>query len=503
MNSFNEINGIPVTASKFLQRDILKGKWNFNGFVVSDWASIWELINWGHAKDKREAAKLASTAGSDMDMEGYVYIEELVKLVNDGTVKESIVDDAVKRILRLKYELGLFDNPYKYCNESREKSTLYHKDHQEAALDIAKKSIVLLKNENNLLPLKKEGQKIALIGALASEKNSPLGSWRIASDDNTAISVLEGMQQYKDNSLVYEKGVDLTIGKTHFVEEVVINETDKSNFPKAIEAAKDADVVVMVLGEHGFQSGEARSRTQIDLPGLQQELLEEVYKANKNIVLVLNNGRPLAIEWADKHIPTIVEAWQLGSQTGNAVAQVLYGDYNPSGKLTMTFPRNVGQVPIYYNYKSTGRPINREGNVFWSHYIDSERTPLYAFGHGLSYTSFEYGNFKINGKTFNINDTVEVSVDVTNSGNYNGKEVVQLYIRDLFGSITRPVRELKGFELVELKKGETKTIQFKLDKSLLGFYNNEGEFIVEAGDFKVFVGGSSMTTLEKSFELIE
>lgn len=501
MNSFNEINGVPVTGSSYLQRDILKGEWNFNGFVISDWASIREMIKWGHAKDKKQAAKIAVTAGSDMDMEGYVYIEELAQLVKDGVIKEALLDDAVSRILRVKFELGLFDDPYKYCDEVREKEMIGHPKHHEAVLDMAKKSIVLLKNENNVLPLKKEGQNIALIGALAADKNSPLGSWRLASDDNTAVSVLEGMQAYKGNTLTYRKGADVSLGKTAFIEEVKINTTDKSEFSQAIVAAKRADVVVMVLGEHGFQSGEARSRTNLQLPGVQQELLEAVYKVNSNIVLVLNNGRPLAISWADAHIPAIVEAWQLGTQTGNAVAQVLYGDYNPSGKLPMTFPRRVGQVPIYYNYKNTGRPKNVEGNVFWSHYIDSENTPLYPFGHGLSYTTFEYSNLKLNGTTFSAENDITVSVDVKNSGNRDGKEVVQLYIRDVVGSVTRPVKELKRFELVDIKAGDTKTITFTLNKTTLGFYNNQGEYIVEPGDFKVFVGGSSYTSLDAEFQL--
>ena len=501
MNSFNEINGVPVTGSSFLQRDILKGKWNFDGFVISDWASINEMINWGHAKDKREAAKIASTAGSDMDMEGNVYIEELAQLVKEDVVKEAILDDAVRRILRVKFELGLFENPYKYCDEAREKEMIGNPKHHEAVLDMAKKSIVLLKNENNLLPLKKEGQKIALIGALANDKTSPLGSWRIASDDETAVSVLEGMQAYKGNELTFAKGAEFFIGKQSFLNEVVVNTTDKSDFDEAIKIAKQSDVVVMVLGEHGFQTGEGRSRTNLQLPGVQQELLEAVYKVNKNIVLVLNNGRPLAITWADKHIPAIVEAWQLGTQTGNAVAQVLYGDYNPSGKLPMSFPRNVGQVPIYYNYKNTGRPIDKDGNVFWSHYMDVEKTPLYPFGYGLSYSTFEYSDLKLNGTSFEIGNDINVSVNVKNTSSVDGKEVVQLYIRDLFGSITRPVRELKGFELTALKAGETKTINFTLNKETLGFYNNDGKYIVEPGDFKVFVGGSSITVHETSFEL--
>ena len=349
MNSFNTLNGIPVTASKYLQRDILKEGLGFKGFVVSDWASINEIIFWGHAKNKKGAAELAAKAGSDMDMEGHVYIQELVNLVKEGTISEHIIDDAVKRILRVKFELGLFDDPYRYCNEKNEKEQIGNTANLDAVLEMAKKSIVLLKNENQLLPLKKEGQNIALIGELAADKNSPLGSWRLASDNNTAVSILEGMESYKGNSLSYTKGVQVVIGEATFLNEVNINTTDPSGIKEAVEVAKRSDVVIMVLGEHGFQSGEARSRTTIDLPGLQQELLEAVYAVNKNIVLVLQNGRPLTLEWASEHIPTIVEAWQLGTQTGNAVAQVLYGDYNPSGKLPMTFPRNVGQIPIYYN----------------------------------------------------------------------------------------------------------------------------------------------------------
>ncbi len=501
MNSFNDLNGDPVSGSKFLQRDILKGDWNFNGFVVSDWASINEIIYWGRAKNKKEAAEIAATAGSDMDMEGHVYIQELANLVKEGIVPEGIIDEAAGRILRVKFELGLFDDPYKYCNKEREKTVIGQQSHHEGVLDMAKKSIVLLKNESNLLPLKKEGQRIALIGPLANDKNSPLGSWRIASDDNTAVSIYEGLSAYEGNDLVYKKGVDLWVGATAFTKEIKINTTDRSGMTEAVNTARNADVVVMVLGEHGFQSGESRSRTNLDLPGLQQELLEAVFKVNKNIVLVLQNGRPLALEWAAENIPTIVEGWQLGTQTGNAIAQVLYGDYNPSGKLPMTFPRNVGQVPIYYNYKSTGRGTDRENNVFWSHYIDQKNSPLYAFGHGLSYTEFEYSDLTVEGSDFSIGDDIDIFVTVSNVGDYDGKEVVQLYIRDLVGSLVRPVKELKGFELIALKKGESQRVSFTLSKDELGYYNNSGEFIVEPGDFEVFIGGSSETKLKGNFTL--
>lgn len=501
MNSFNILNGIPATGSKFLQRDILKGKWDFDGFVVSDWGSIIEMIYHGFAEDGKQASLKAVEAGSDMDMESHLYVAELVELVKIGKVDVKLIDDAVRRILRVKFELGLFDDPYKYCDFQREREVVGSKANNDAVLDMAKKSIVLLKNEKNLLPLKKSGQKIALIGALANDKTSPLGSWRIAAEDNSAVSVLEGMQQYKGNQLVFEKGADVTIGKTTFIDELIVNTSDKSGFEAAKKVAATANVVVMVLGENGFHSGEARSRSDLDLPGVQQELLEEIYKVNPNIVLVLNNGRPLALPWSAKHIPAIVEAWQLGTQSGNAVAQVLYGDYNPSGKLPMSFPRNVGQCPIYYNFHSTGRPTNAADNVFWSHYMDVENTPQWSFGFGLSYTTFEYKNLKLDKESYKKGEKINVSIELSNTGNFDGKEVVQLYIRDVSASVSRPVKELKGFELVSLKKGEKKTVHFTLTERELGFYNNDGDYIVESGNFKVFVGTNSDDVKEAGFVL--
>lgn len=499
MNSFNELNGVPATGNEFLQRDILKDKWNFDGFMVSDWGSIAEMIAHGHAKDGKQAAEIAVKAGSDMDMESYLYVEELAELVREGKVDEKLIDDAVRRILRVKFELGLFEDPYKYCNEEREKTTLGNPEIHQVVLDMALKSVVLLKNDKNLLPLRKNNLNIAVIGALADDKTSPLGSWRIAAKDETAISVLEGLAQYSGNNITYAKGADVSIGETSFAKELTINTTDKSGFGEAKSIAKNADVVIMVLGEHGFQSGEARSRTDIGFPGVQQELLEEVYGINKNIILVLNNGRPLAIPWAAEHIPAIVEAWQLGTQSGNAIAKVLYGDYNPSGKLPMSFPRNVGQIPIYYNYKNTGRPSNPEpGVVFWSHYIDQSNTPLYPFGHGLSYSEFEYSDLNVDEVSDN---EINVSFKLRNKSNVKGKEVAQLYIRDLYASVTRPVKELKGFEIVELDSFEEKEVVIKLSKSDFGFYNNVGEFIIEPGEFIIFVGGSSATTLEKKIDL--
>lgn len=500
MNSFNELNGIPATGNKYLQREILKNDWEFDGFVVSDWGSLNEMITHGYAVDGKDASMIAANAGSDMDMESHLYVKYLEELVNEGRVKESVINDAARRILKVKFELGLFDDPYRYCNEEREKEILGSKKNQEAVLDIAKKSIVLLKNKNQLLPLKKEGLNISLIGPLSNDKNSPLGSWRLAADDSTAVSVLEGLQAYNKNRIIHSKGVDLVKENPSFALETKINTTDKTGISEAVESARNADVVIMVLGEHGFQSGEGRSRADLELPGLQQELLEEVFKVNKNIVLVLMNGRPLTINWANDHIPAIVEAWHLGSQSGNAIAQVLYGDYNPSGKLPMTFPRSVGQIPIYYNHKNTGRPIIPGPDlVFWSHYIDESNEPLYPFGYGLSYTTFKYNDLKLSTTILDQNGSIDITFNLTNTGKVMGKEVVQFYIRDLVASITRPVKELKGFELVSLKPGETKKVTFTINEDSIKFFTANNILEAENGEFKIFIGGSSKTILETSF----
>ena len=494
MNSFNVLNGIPATANKFLQRDILKSKWNFEGFVVSDWGSGYEMIDHGFAENLEQVAEQSAYAGSDMDMESYAYITHLKTLVEAGKVSMAVIDDAVKRILKVKYELGLFDDPYRYCSPEREKTLLYHPEHIASALDMAKKSIVLLKNAKQLLPLSKDQKKIAVIGALANENNSPLGSWRVGSDDSSAVSVLDGLKKYTSD-YQYAKGADVVLGPVNFINELVINETDKSGFNEAIELARNSEVVIMVLGEHGFQTGEGRSRSKLDLPGVQQQLLEEVYKVNKNIVLVLMNGRPLILNWVDEHIPAILETWQLGMQSGHAIAEVLFGDYNPGGKLTMTFPRNLGQLPIYYNYFSTGRP-GPKPEVFWSHYSDAVNQPLYPFGYGLSYTSFSYSDLKVDAS----NPTqIKVNIAVKNIGTRSGEEVVQLYIRDKISSTVRPVKELKGFQKIHINPGEIKQLQFILTDKELGFYNGEGQFLVEKGEFEVMVGTNSQDLLKTVF----
>ncbi len=505
MNSFNDLNGIPATADAYLQRDLLKGEWGFDGFVVSDWGSIREMVDHGYAKDRKQAGEMSVLGGSDMDMESSIYVNELEALLEEKKINIAHIDDAVKRILKVKFELGLFDDPYLYCNEELEKQITGSQELVQANLDVAKKSIVLLKNENTILPLKKEGKKIGLIGPLAADKNSPLGNWRIAAVNNSAVSVLEGFQSYKGNKISHAQGVKL-VNKVPdgFHEEVQINTTDKTGIEEAIALAKEVDVVVMVLGEYGFQSGEGRSRAFLNLPGFQQELLEKVAEVNPNIVLVVMNGRPLILNWASENIPAIVEAWHLGSQSGHAIAQVLYGDYNPSGKLPMSFPRSVGQLPIYYNHKSTGRPgADGEdmGSVFWSHYGDEKNSPLYPFGYGLSYTQFEYSPLQLSDDIMDKGGSLKASIKLKNTGKFKGKEVVQFYIQDPYASATRPVKELKGFQMVELNPGETKEVSFRITEEQLKFYNARQKWEAESGTFYVFIGSNSAVKEKKAFEL--
>jgi beta-glucosidase len=484
MNSFNVLNGIPATANKFLLRDILNGDWAFKGFVVSDWSSIREMINHGYAADLEQAAELAVKAGCDMDMESYAYKNYLKKLVEEKKIDVSLIDDAVRRILRVKYELGLFDDPYRYCSPSRYKEVVGNSAHTAAALEIAKKSIVLLKNEKNIVPLHKTQKRIAVIGALAADKDTPLGNWRAAAEANSAVSVLEGIKKYTGN-FAYARGIDSD------------SSMDKSGFSEAVSLAKNSDLVIMVLGENGNQSGEARSRAHIGLPGLQENLLKAVYNVNKKIILVLMNGRPLVITWADEHLPAILETWHLGSQSGNAIAAVLFGDYNPGGKLPMTFPRSIGQIPIYYNHYNTGRPYDKS-NSYSSRYIDESNEPLYPFGYGLSYTQFKYDDLRIDDSN---RESIKVSVEVKNTGRVKGEEVVQLYIRDTAAQVVRPVKELKGFKKIALNSGQSRRVEFVLTDKELGYYLSNGEYIVEPGEFELMVGTNSRDVLHRKFIL--
>ncbi len=504
MNSFNTINGLPATADSHLQRDLLKGEWGFDGFVVSDWNSIGEMISHGVASDLKECAQKAITAGCDMDMEANAYSDNLVELVNDGTVDIKLIDEAVLRILRVKYRLGLFDDPYKYCSEERENNNILTKENREAARKVARESMVLLKNENATLPIKESIKKIAVIGPLADDKDSPLGNWRASAEANTAVSLLDGVKNAvaNDVKINYAEGCKFVTGGRSFSTYLEINMTDRSGFNKAVEAAKQSDIVILALGEDAYMSGEGRSHTDITLKGLQNELYEKIYKANKHIVVVLMNGRPLVIPEIAETAPAILEAWHAGTEAGNAIADVLFGKYNPSGKLPMTFPRNVGQIPIYYNYKNTGRPHgNYPEDNLWSNYTDCPNTPQYPFGFGLSYTTFEYSDLKVSSSNVKVGEDVKVSVTVKNTGSVKGEEVVQLYIRDLVATYARPVKELKGFSKINLDAGESQTLTFTLTSKELGYFYPNGDYRVEPGLFKVFVGGNSVDLLENEFEL--
>ncbi len=502
MNSFNEIDGIPSTGNKYLQRDILKGEWDWKGFMVSDWGSITEMIYHGFAKDKKQASQIAITAGSDMDMEGGAYESSLVELVNEGTVDVVVVNDAVRRVLRVKFKLGLFDDPFKYSNPEVKKSISYE-EHRNEARKIAAKSIVLLKNENEILPIKPTVKSIAVIGPLANDKDTPIGNWRAQGETDSAVSVVEGITKAagKNTKVTYALGTSLGGGERSFLMPLEINQTDKSGFKEAIELAKNSELVVMVLGEDAFQSGEGRSQAKIGLAGLQQELLEEVQKVNKNIVLVLINGRPMEISWASENLPGIVIAWQLGSESGNAIADVLFGNYNPSGKLPVSFPRLVGQEPLYYNQKNTGRPSNDQ-HVTYSHYTDVKKDALYPFGFGLSYTQFEYGDLSLSEAEMTSEGNIQATITLKNTGKVKGKEVVQLYLQDIIASRTRPVKELKGFQLVELEPGETRNITFTITPKMLEFYTANRVWEAEDGDFNIFVGGNSrdLNTANFSFK---
>ncbi|MUV02269.1 beta-glucosidase BglX [Flavobacterium rakeshii] len=493
MTSFNEIAGVPATANKFLLRDVLKGEWGFDGFVVTDYTAINELIPHGVAKDSVHAGELALKAGVDMDMVGAVYLKFLKKSLQEGNVTEAQINDACRRILNAKYDLGLFEDPYRYSDDKREKQTIYKKEYLDAALHVANESMVLLKNENSVLPLNKN-QKVAFVGPLVSDEWNIIGSWAATGDRyGYATSVEEGIMEVANKKNVsFDKGVEIL-------------KDDRSMIAKAVESARNADVIVAVMGEFENMTGEAASRSSIDLPGIQKEFLAELKKLNKPIVLVLLNGRPLTLEWENENMDAILEAWYPGTRGGAAIAQTLYGINNPSGKLPMTFPRNVGQVPIYYNHKNTGRPYlgpTDPEQKYKSRYTDVDNSPLYPFGYGLSYTTFDYSNLKLSSNQINFNNTLKISVEVSNTGNYDGEEVVQLYIKDKVGTVTRPVKELKGFKKVALKKGEKKTVEFEISSNDLRFYNIDMDFVAEPGDFEVFVGGSSATETKDKFVLV-
>lgn len=490
MTAFNEINGIPCTANEWLWEDLMRKDWGFNGFVVTDYTAINEMVEHGVAADFYQASVLAANAGIDMDMVGQAFLLNLKKAVHNGDVAEEQINKAVYRILQAKYELGLFDDPYRYCNKEREISEIMTDEQLNFAREVAEKSMVLLKNENNLLPLSKKLRTIAVIGPLADNKYDMIGGWSAGGDRYTKpVTLLEGVKNElgENAKVLYAKGTDFNTAST-------------SGFYKAISIARQADVVLLALGESNSMSAEAKSRSMIGLPGNQNLLADEIIKANKKTVIILMNGRPLTVEHLDSVAPAILETWFSGTQAGDAIANVVFGDVNPAGKLTMTFPRNVGQIPIYYNHKNTGRPYD-PNDPYTSFYIDVDNTPLYPFGYGLSYTTFTYSELKLDRNVISSGQNVIVSVTITNNGNYNGEEVVQLYIRDLVGSVTRPVKELKGFQKIFLEKGASATVSFSIGEEELSFYRKDMSFGTEPGDFEVFVGGSSATENAVRFTL--
>jgi len=491
MSSFNTLNGVPATANAFLLRKILKGEWNFNGFVVSDAGAVGELIPHGLAADGVEAARLAANAGLDMDMGSNLFLQNLPGLVRRGIVLEKVIDEAVRRILTVKYELGLFDDPYRYCDTNREKTELLTPDHLAAARDMARKSIVLLKNENSLLPLKKNIGTLAVIGAMANNQNDMIGCWGGGGEAKDVVSILQGIKSVvsPETKVLYAKGCE-------------IDAKTPEDFTAALDVAKQADVVVVTIGESGGMSGEAHSRANINIPGNQEALLKEIVKLGKPVVVLLTNGRPLTIPWVAENVSSIIETWFLGTQAGNAVADVLFGDYNPSGKLPVSFPQVLGQVPFCYSELNTGRPLaEHPADFFRSRYNDVSNDALFPFGFGLSYTTFEYSNLRLSQGFLTKDGKLQVCVDVRNAGSRSGEEVVQLYIRDYYASVCQPVRLLKGFKKLAIEPGQTQTVTFILAADDLKYHNSKMEWMVESGKFGVFVGGSSRTVLDTSFTL--
>lgn len=496
MNSFNDLNGIPATANLYLLRTILKSQWNFKGFVVSDWGSVGEMINHGYVKDNYEAAWQAANAGCDMDMESRSYIQNLSRLVKEGKVKMSVIDDAVKRILRKKFEMGLFDDPYKFCNVTREQQQWDNAENIKSSREMAKRSIVLLKNDavngNAVLPLSKQTKTIALIGPMVKAIRENLGFWSYSWPDDTAriVTLWNGVQNKisSGTSLLYAKGCN-------------INDADKSGFDEAVAAVNKADVVVLSIGEAPDMTGEAKSRSNLHLPGVQEELIKAIVATGKPVVLLVSAGRPLVLNSVAKLVPSIVYTWWLGTEAGNAIADVLFGDYNPAGRLPMSFPRAEGQIPVYYNHYSTGRPAKNDSDVnYVSAYIDRVNSPEFSFGYGLSYTQFKYSAIHLNKKTLHAADKLEATVTISNTGNYDGEEVVQLYIRDVVGSVVRPIKELKGFQKIMLKKGERREVKFIISVNDLKFYNDALKYDWEPGEFRIMIGPNANDLQEMMVE---
>ena len=507
MASFNEIDGVPATANKWLMTDVLRKQWGFNGFVVTDFTGIAEMVAHGIG-DLQTVSARALNAGVDMDMVSAGFVGTVKKSIDEGKISMETLDTACRRILEAKYKLGLFDNPYKYCDLKRPAREIFTKEHREAARRIARESFVLLKNGSihpgsaePLLPLKKEGT-VAVIGPLANTRSNMPGTWSVAARLNDYPSVYEGLKEMMAGkvNITYAKGSNLISDAAYEERATMIgrslnrdNRTDKEMLDEALKVAAGADVIVAALGESSEMTGESSSRTDLNIPDVQRTLLEALLKTGKPVVLTLFTGRPLTLVWEQENVPAILNVWFGGSEAAYAIGDVLFGDVNPSGKLTMTFPKNVGQIPLFYNHKNTGRPL-AEGKwfeKFRSNYLDVDNEPLYPFGYGLSYTTFRYSDITLDKTVMGQDGSVTATVSVTNTGKRDGAEVVQLYIRDLVGSITRPVKELKGFEKVFIKAGESKTISFKITPELLRFYDYDLNHVAEPGDFNIMIGGSS------------
>lgn len=509
MASFNEVDGVPATGSKWLMTDVLRKQWGFDGFVVTDYTGINEMIDHGMG-DQQTVAALALNAGVDMDMVSDAFSGTLKKSVEEGKVSAAAIDAACRRILEAKYKLGLFDNPYKYCDVNRPKKQIFTKEHRAIARKTASESFVLLKNEG-VLPLSKKGT-IAVVGPLANTRSNMPGTWSVAAVLDNAPSLVEGLREVVGDraKVVTAKGSNL-IGDADYEKRATMfgrelhrdNRTDRELLDEALKVAAGADVIVAALGESSEMSGESSSRTNLEMPDVQRALLQELLKTGKPVVLVLFTGRPLVLTWEEEHVPAILNVWFGGSEAAYAISDVLFGDVNPSGKLTATFPQNVGQIPLFYNHKNTGRPL-QEGRwfeKFRSNYLDVSNEPLYPFGYGLSYTTFAYSDIHLSSTEMSADGELTATVTVTNTGSRDGAEVVQLYIRDLVGSITRPVKELKGFEKIFLKAGESRKVSFSITPELLKFYNYDLQFVCEPGDFDVMIGGNSRDVKKARFLL--
>lgn len=509
MASFNEVDGVPATGSKWLMTDVLRKQWGFDGFVVTDYTGINEMIDHGMG-DQQTVAALALNAGVDMDMVSDAFSGTLKKSVEEGKVSAATIDAACRRILEAKYKLGLFDDPYKYCDVNRPKKQIFTKEHRAIARKTASESFVLLKNEG-VLPLSKKGT-IAVVGPLANTRSNMPGTWSVAAVLDNAPSLVEGLREVVGDraKVVTAKGSNL-IGDADYEKRATMfgrelhrdNRTDRELLDEALKVAAGADVIVAALGESSEMSGESSSRTNLEMPDVQRALLQELLKTGKPVVLVLFTGRPLVLTWEEEHVPAILNVWFGGSEAAYAISDVLFGDVNPSGKLTATFPQNVGQIPLFYNHKNTGRPL-QEGRwfeKFRSNYLDVSNEPLYPFGYGLSYTTFAYSDIHLSSTEMSADGKLTATVTVTNTGSRDGAEVVQLYIRDLVGSVTRPVKELKGFEKIFLKAGESRKVSFSITPELLKFYNYDLQFVCEPGDFDVMIGGNSRDVKKARFLL--